>query len=41
MSIIDKYSLNAKQPRLLSGVEDIVAEMFITLEKAIRDVIKN
>lgn len=41
MSIIDKHSLNAKQPRLLSGVEGIVAEMFITLEKAIRDVIKN
>lgn len=41
MSIIDKCSLNAKQPRLLLGVEDIVAEMFIALEKAIRDVIKN
>ena len=38
---IHTYNNFAKQPRLLSGVEDIVAEMFITLEKAIRDVIKN
>lgn len=38
---IHTYNNFAKQPRLLSGVEDIVAEMFIALEKAIRDVIKN
>ena len=38
---IHTYNNFAKQPRLLSGVEDIVAEMFIAVEKAIRDVIKN
>lgn len=35
------YNNFAKQPRLLNGTEDIVIEMFISLEKAIRDVIKN
>ena len=35
------YNNFAKQPRLLNGAEDIVIEMFISLEKAIRDVIKN
>ena len=38
---IHTYNNFAKQPRLLPGAEDIVIEMFISLEKAIRDVIKN
>lgn len=38
---IHTYNNFAKQPRLLPGAEDIVAEMFISLEEAILNVSEN
>ena len=38
---INTYNNFAKRPRLFNWAEDVIIEMFISLEKAICDVIKN